>query len=83
MGPARSCEGACAPPMCRCNASSSVRLCGPPGGSVQMHAATCGGHRVSFPAEVAGVCEVGGRRPRAEMAEPEVVPPLSEGVPDL
>ena len=27
--------------------------------------------------------EVGGRQPRAEMAEPEVVPPLSEGVPDL
>ena len=27
--------------------------------------------------------EVGGRRPRAEMAEPEVVPLLSEGVPDL
>ena len=43
----------------------------------------CGGHRVAFPAEVAGVWEVGGRRPRAEMAEPEAVPPLSEGVPDL
>ena len=27
--------------------------------------------------------EVGGRQPGAEMAEPEVVPPLSEGVPDL
>ena len=27
--------------------------------------------------------EVGGRRPRVEMAEPEVVPPLLEGVPDL
>ena len=27
--------------------------------------------------------EVGGLRPRVEMAEPEVVPPLSEGVPDL
>ena len=27
--------------------------------------------------------EVGGRRPTVEMAEPEVVPPLSEGVPDL
>ena len=31
----------------------------------------------------AGVWEVGGRRPRAEMAEPEVVAPLLEGVPDL
>ena len=27
--------------------------------------------------------EVGGWRPRAEMAEPEVLPPLSKGVPDL
>ena len=27
--------------------------------------------------------EVGGRRPRVEIAGPEVVPPLSEGVPDL
>ena len=27
--------------------------------------------------------EVGGRRPRVEVAEPEVVLPLSEGVPDL
>ena len=43
----------------------------------------CGGHRVTFSAESAGVWEVGGRRPRVEMAEPEVVPPLSEGVPDL
>ena len=42
-----------------------------------------GGHRVTFPAEPAGVWEVGGRRPRVEMAEPEVVPPLSEGVPNL
>ena len=30
-----------------------------------------------------GVPEVGGRRSRVEMAEPEIVPPLSEGVPDL
>ena len=43
----------------------------------------CGGHRVTLSAESAGVREVGGRRPRVEMAEPEVVPPLSEGVPDL
>ena len=43
----------------------------------------CGGHRVTFSAESAGVWEVVGRRPRVEMAEPEVVPPLSEGVPDL
>ena len=43
----------------------------------------CGGHRVTFSAESAGVWEVGGRRPTVEMAEPEVVPPLSEGVPDL
>ena len=43
----------------------------------------CGGHRVAFPAEMAGVWEVGGPRPRAEMAEPEVAPPLSEGFPDL
>ena len=43
----------------------------------------CGGHRVAFPSEVAGVWEVGGRQPRAETAESEVVPPLSEGVPDL
>ena len=43
----------------------------------------CRGHRVAFPAEVAGVWEVGGRRPGAEMAEPEVVPPLLEGVPNL
>ena len=39
-GPACSCEGACAPPMRRCKASSSVRLCGPAGGSGQGHAAT-------------------------------------------
>ena len=43
----------------------------------------CGGHRVTFPAESAGLWEVGGRRPRVEMAEPEVIPFLSEGVPDL
>ena len=43
----------------------------------------CGGDRVTLSAEFAGVWEVGGRRPRVEMAEPEVVPPLSEGVPDL
>ena len=42
----------------------------------------CRGHRVGFPAESAGVWEVGGRLPRVEMAEPEVVPPRSEGVPD-
>ena len=39
-GPARSCEGACAPSMRRCRASSSVRLRGPAGGSGQGHAAT-------------------------------------------
>ena len=42
-----------------------------------------GGHRVAFPTEVAGAWEVGGRRPGAEIAEPEVVPPPSQGVPDL
>ena len=39
-GPARSCEGACAPSMRRCRASSSVRLRGPAGGSGQGHMAT-------------------------------------------
>ena len=39
-GPARSCEGACAPLMRGCKASSSVRLRGPAGGSGQGHAAT-------------------------------------------
>ena len=39
-GPARSCEGTCAPSMRWCKASSSVRLCGPAGGSGQGHAAT-------------------------------------------
>ena len=82
--------------MRRCRASSSVRLRGPAGGSGQGHAATWA-HRAhllapvdaaedtvsEFPAESAGVWEVGGRRPEVEMAEPEVVPPLSEGVPDL
>ena len=43
----------------------------------------CGGQCVAFPTEPAGVWELGGRRTRVEMAEPEVVPPLSEGVPDL
>ena len=43
----------------------------------------CRGHRVAFPAKSAGVWEVVGRRPRVEIAEPEVVPPLSEEVPDL
>ena len=42
-----------------------------------------GGHGVTFPAEPAGVWEVGGWRPRVGMVEPEVVPPPSEGVPDL
>ena len=94
-GPARSCEGACAPSMRRCKASSSVRLRGPAGGSGQGHAATWA-HRAHLLAPVdaaedkvshspgsAGVWEVGGRQPRVEMAEPEVVPPLLEGVPDL
>ena len=39
-GPARSCEGVCAPSMRRCRASSSLRLRGPAGGSGQGHAAT-------------------------------------------
>ena len=39
-GPAHSGEGACAPPMRRCKASSSVRLCGPAGGSGPGHSAT-------------------------------------------
>ena len=43
----------------------------------------CGGQRVAFPVESGGVWEVGGRHPGVEMAEPEVVPPLSEGVLDL
>ena len=40
MRPARSCEGACAPSMRQCKASSSVRPSGPAGGSGQGHAAT-------------------------------------------
>ena len=43
----------------------------------------CGGHRVAFPAEVAGVWEVGERRPGAETADPESSDPLAEGVPEL
>ena len=43
----------------------------------------CGGYPVAFPAEVAGVWEVGGRRQGAEMAEPEVLPPRAKGVPEL
>ena len=43
----------------------------------------CGGHGVESPAEVAIEWEVGGRRPGAETAEPEVVSPLAEGVPEL
>ena len=39
-GPARLCEGACAPLTRRCKASFSVRLCGPAGGSGQGHVAT-------------------------------------------
>ena len=42
-----------------------------------------GGYRVALPAEVAGVWEVGGWQPGAEMAEPEVVPPLAKAVPEL
>ena len=40
MGPARLCEGACAPSMRRCRASSSVRLRGAAGGSGQGQAAS-------------------------------------------
>ena len=43
----------------------------------------CGGYRVAFSAEVAGVWEVGGRQPGAETAEPEVVPPLAKGILEL
>ena len=43
----------------------------------------CGGARFEVPAEVAGVREVGVRRPGAETAEPEVVPPLARGVSEL
>ena len=39
-GPARLCEGVCAPPIRRHKASSSMRLCGPAGGSGHEHAAT-------------------------------------------
>ena len=42
-----------------------------------------GGHRVAFRAEVAGVWELGGRQPGAETAEPEVVPALAKGGPEL
>ena len=38
---------------------------------------------MAFSTEVAGVWEVGGRQPGAETAGPEVVPPLTEGVPEL
>ena len=42
-----------------------------------------GGYRVAFPAELAGVREVGGRGPGVKAAEPEVVPRLAEGAPEL
>ena len=39
-GPARLCEGTCAPPMRLCKASPYVRPCGPAGGSGKGQAAT-------------------------------------------
>ena len=42
-----------------------------------------GGHRVTLPAEVAGVLEVGGQGPGVEGAEPQSVPPLANGVSEL
>ena len=42
-----------------------------------------GGYSVAFPAEVAGVREVGGPKPGVQAAEPEVIPTLSEGAPEL
>ena len=81
------CAVAGPPPLCACAGLREVRARAS-GHLGARHAPVCartrfGGHRVRFPAELAGVWEVGGRRPRVEMAEPEVVPPLSEGVPDL
>ena len=82
--------------MRRCKAPSSVRLCGPARGSSQGYAATwehcahlvvpvgAAEDTVSHSPQSRQVCgRWEGRRPRAEMAEPEVVPPLPEGVPDL
>ena len=42
-----------------------------------------GGHRVMHAAEVAGVREVGGRRPGVGSVEPAIIPALTEGVPEL
>ena len=94
-GPARPCEAVCAPAMRRCSAFSSVRRRRPVGGSGQGHAATwehcahllvpvgVAGYRVALPAEVAGVREVGGRGPGVKAAEPEIVPTLAKGAPEL
>ena len=43
----------------------------------------CAGYRLSFPAELAGLWEVKGRRSGAKTAEPEVVPQLAKGFLDL
>ena len=41
------------------------------------------GHHVSRPADVADVQEVGGGGPPVESAEPDIIPALAEGVPEL
>ena len=95
-GPAWPCQAVCASRMHRCKASPSVRLRKLVGGSGQGHTTTLE-HRAHLLAPI-GAAEdtgshspqrwqmcgrVGGRRPGAETAEPEVVSPLAKGVPDL
>ena len=80
------CAGARPPPPCACAGPREVRARGtrPPGRTARTcwRLSTLLRTQCHILAESAGVWEVGGRRPRVEEAEPEVVPPLSEGVPD-
>ena len=95
-GPVWPCEGVCASPNRRCNASPSVRLRGPAGGWGQGHAAPWeqSAHLLApigaaedtashSPQrwQVCGRWEAGDRG--AETAEPEVVPPSAKGVLEL
>ena len=81
------CAGARPPPLCACADLREVRARGTrlPGCTARtcwrlslLRRTPC--HTLRRVGRCAGG---GGRRPRVEMAEPEVVPPLSEGVPDL
>ena len=79
------CVAAAPPPQAQASGWLGQGACGHLGAlHAPVGARRCsGGHRITRPAEVAGVSEVEGRGPGVEAAEPEIVPLLVEGASEL